>query len=112
MITIEDLQEAIAECQGVRNPNAGTCIKLAAFYIIKDHMEGKEPETRPDGYSYREPPDEADEVMIGYESGTEFSEAINGQDPFRIWPIMDELMSAVQVLNPRLYAATMRKINF
>ena len=35
MITEMDLQEAIAECQGKRNPNADTCIKLAAFYIIK-----------------------------------------------------------------------------
>lgn len=35
MIKLEDLEEAIAECQGQRNPNADTCIKLAAFYTIK-----------------------------------------------------------------------------
>ena len=34
MITEQDLLEAIAECQGQRNPNANTCIKLAAYYII------------------------------------------------------------------------------
>ena len=38
MITEKDLQEAIAECEGQRNPNANTCVKLAAFYIIKDHL--------------------------------------------------------------------------
>ena len=38
MITEKDLQEAIAECQGERSPNASTCIKLAAFYTIKEHL--------------------------------------------------------------------------
>ena len=30
MITEHDLKEAIAECEGNRNPDARTCIKLAA----------------------------------------------------------------------------------
>ena len=38
MITKHDLQEAIAECEGQRNPTANTCIKLAAFYTIKQHL--------------------------------------------------------------------------
>ena len=40
MITEKDLQEAIAECQGERNPNANTCIKLAAFYTIRNELFG------------------------------------------------------------------------
>lgn len=109
MIKIEDLQEAIAECHGVRNPNAGTCVKLAAFYIIKDHLEGKEPASSEVGYSFRAPQDDAD-ITIDFDSGTEFSAAINGKNPDDIWPIIDELMEAVQVLQPKLYAATIRKI--
>ena len=42
MITEKDLQEAIAECEGQRNPNANTCIKLAAFYTIRQHMFGED----------------------------------------------------------------------
>ena len=38
MITEQDLQEAIAECQGERHPNANTCMKLAAFYTIKNEL--------------------------------------------------------------------------
>ena len=113
MITEQDLMEAIAECQGVRNPNANTCVKLAAFYIILDHLQEKEPikDAVPvAGYSFRDPPNEAD-ITIDYDSGTEFSEAIFGKDPQLVWPIMDELMDAVQALHPRLYAATLRKLN-
>ncbi len=42
MITEKDLQEAIAECKGTRNPNASTCIKLAAYYTILDNLYPKE----------------------------------------------------------------------
>lgn len=114
MITEKDLQEAIAECQGVRNPNANTCVKLAAFYTILDHLQGRDPmpEAAPmPEYSFRDPPSET-ETEIYYDSGTEFSETINGRDPARVWPVIDELMTAVQVFNPRLYAATIRKLNF
>ena len=38
MIRESDLRDAIAECQGSRSPNADTCIKLAAYYTIRDHM--------------------------------------------------------------------------
>ena len=41
MIREEDLQEAIAECQGQRNPNANTAIKLAAFYTIRRELFGE-----------------------------------------------------------------------
>ena len=46
MIKEEDLQEAIAECQGVRNPNANTCLKLASYYTILDHTKEEEERRR------------------------------------------------------------------
>lgn len=108
MITEQDLQEAIAECQGQRNPNASTCIKLAAFLIIQKEMYGKE-KPQPQAqiipeYSYAAPPDD------GYVSDTEFGEAIDGMKQADIMPIMDELMSTLQVVQPRIYASVMRKI--
>ena len=103
MITERDLQEAIAECQGERNPNANTCIKLAAFYTIKNELFGKPEQLT---YSYAAPADS----VIDYDSGTEFSELIQGRDPAEIWPIMDELMTAVQAFLPRLYDGTMRRL--
>lgn len=110
MITEKDLQEAIAECQGERNPNANTCIKLAAFYTIQQHMFGEEPP----GYSLAPspPPQGADstEAIIDYNGETEFAQSITGRDAWDIWSIMDELMTTLQVVNPRLYAGVMRKI--
>lgn len=111
MITEKDLQEAIAECEGQRNPNANTCIKLAAFYTIRQHMFGQ-PE--PSGtYSYAaEPPESVVEPdTISYESDTEFSQAIYGMHTDDVISLMDELMSALQVVQPRLYDSVMRKLN-
>lgn len=113
MITEHDLEQAIAECQGERNPNANTCIKLAAFYTIRNELFGKTEqliETRMPEYSYAAAPEPV-ENTIDYFSDTDFSRAIDGRDPADIWPIMDELMSTIQALMPRLYDGVMRKLN-
>lgn len=109
MITEKDLEEAIAECQGQRNPNASTCIKLAAFYTIKKELFGGE--SKPEsGYSYAPSPQAVNDT-ISFASDTEFSDAIRGQNPDDVWQIIDELMTALSVVNPRLYDATIRKLN-
>ena len=116
MITEQDLIEAIAECQGERNPNANTCIKLAAYYTIKHELFGKPeqlptPEVSPAvGYSYADAPAEPVETTIDYYSDTDFSRAIDGRPSADIWPVMDELMSTLQVLQPRLYDGVMRRL--
>jgi hypothetical protein len=46
----------------------------------------------------------------GYTSESEFGKAIEGIDTNEIIKLMDELMDAVKVMNPRLYEAVMRKI--
>lgn len=104
MITEHDLREAIAECQGERNPNAQTCIKLAAYYTILENI--REPERRVDvGYSYAPAPD-----VITYDSGTEFSRLVHGKTTEKVIAIMDELMDALRVLNLRLYNGVLRKL--
>lgn len=109
MITEKDLLEAIAECQGERNPNANTCIKLAAFYTIKNELFGKpeQLEVAPT-YSYAVGPTDN---TIDFDSGTEFSATINGRKQTEVWPVLDELMDTIKVLMPRLYDGVMRKLN-
>ena len=115
MITEKDLIEAIAECQGERNPNANTCIKSAAFYTIKNELFGK-PEQPPviadnaTSYSYAAQPAEPVETTIDYYSDTDFSRAIDGRPAAEIWPIMDDLMNTLQMLQPRIYDAVMRNL--
>lgn len=109
MITEQDLQEAIAECEGQRNPTANTCIKLAAFYTIKQHMFPDSVDTTsPPSYSYLGP---QDLKSIEYDSGTEFSDLINGRKMEDILPIVDDLMSTISVVNPKLYASVIRELS-
>lgn len=116
MITEHDLQEAILECQGQRNPTATTCIKLAAFLIIKRELYPDKNEQEPEPfkepptvYSYAQQPEPAGTVT--YESGTEFSELINGRNQEDVWPVIDELMDVLHAVNQRLYDGVMRKLD-
>ena len=106
MITEQELHEAIAECQGQRNPNANTCIKLASFYTILDHMEEKPCYSEMPNYSFAN----ETENTVKYQSGTEFADAIYGRDVDEIMSIMDELMSTLSVINPPLYKSVMRRV--
>lgn len=108
MIYEKDLDESIARYQGETNPSINTCIKLAACYALKHELFGEPTETLMPSYSYAPPVDTAD--TLHYDSGTDFSRAIDGRNPDDIWPIMDELMSTLQVLMPRLYDGVMRKL--
>lgn len=106
MITEKDLQEAIAECQGIRNPNASTCIKLAAFYTIRDHLYPQ----KESQYSYDTEPSAVSTKEIEYYSETEFGQTVNGKNIEDIMILMDEVMSVVQVINPKLYNSIMERI--
>ena len=105
MITEKDLQEAIAECQGQRNPNANTCIKLAAFLTIQKELYGNQeqvnpvPETPP-FYSYASGPSEK---VIDYDGDSEFSKLIDGKDEYDVLLIIDELMEMLRLLYPKIY---------
>lgn len=111
MITEKDLHEAIAECQGERNPNANTCVKLAAFYTILDHI--KEQQTEDPGHSYQAEQPAIREVLvktIDYDGTSEFAQAVYGRDTQEVMALMDELMDAVMVTNPPLYKSVMRRL--
>lgn len=103
MITEKDLQEAIAECQGTRNPNANTCMMLAAFMTIKDHMFPQEQQEEVPRYSY-------DSGLVTYESNSEFGQAVKNKDVNEILALVDEIMDTLQVLNPRLYNSIMMRL--
>lgn len=112
MITEQDLQAAIAECEGTRNPNANTCLKLAAFYTIKDKLYPEEQNHFADAskmmYSGATEPENVKPML---ESDTEFARVAEGISTEHLFAVMDELMSTLLILNPRLYAGVMRKLN-
>ena len=108
MITKHDLEEAIAECQGQRNPNASTCLKLAAFYTIRKELFGEEKDAEQPMYSYAPPPEPSE--IVGRYGDSEFLEAVDGKPIDGVMQIMDELVGSMQVLQPRIYDSVMRKI--
>lgn len=99
MIREEELLEAIAECQGERNPNANTCIKLASYYTILSNMKP----------TMTSEPTDSVRGMYSF-SGSEFSQVTEGMNTEDVMQVMDELMDTVEVLMPKLYRATIEKI--
>lgn len=95
MITRKDLLEAIEKCQGQKNPNANTCIKLAAYYTILDHTPEDD-----SGYSYASRP-----------SNSEFIRIIKSKNMDEVLLVIDDMMEELQGVNPKLYYDTMERLN-
>ena len=107
MITQADLQQAIAECQGERNPNASTCIKLAAFLTIHRELFGEEKHAdQLPAYSFAPAPDRK---IVEIDSDSDFAPAVNGTPLDEFLPVMEELMQTLEIIQPRLYGAVMAK---
>ena len=112
MITEQDLQEAIAECKGQKNPNANTAIKLAAFLTIQREMFGKQ-EQDFTGYSYSNAPAKVEGgEFVGDYGDSEFLQTVRGRKTSEVWGIMDELMDTIKVVIPKLYDGVMRQVEF
>jgi len=116
---LHDLDTAIAKCQGLADPKPADAIKLAAFYIIKNEMYGQEEPQAPSmpSYSYAAAPEITDKPLrnggqetVGEYGSSEFLQAIAGKDPADIWPIIDDLMDTLKMVNERVYNGVMRKI--
>jgi hypothetical protein len=101
MFSKRELLEAIDELEAspATYQNAE---KLATFYSLYDHLYvEKEPMSRIESVR---------EVKIDRYGDSEFLEAITDKNPEKVWKVIDELLSILQTLNPRLYEATIDRI--
>lgn len=76
--------------------------KLATFYLLYDHL-----------YVQKEPVnrfEQVREVTINKYEGSELYKAISGQNAAAVWAVIDELMATLQLLQPKLYRATIDKL--
>ena len=104
MIRREDLLEAIAECEGVRNPTSSTCIKLAAYYTILNQMhDATELVPKAPEYSFASAPE------IPFTS-SEFSQLVKSKGIEKAFPILEEAMQALYVCNERMYKGIIRQL--
>ncbi len=108
MITEHDLAEAIAECEGQRNPSANTCLKLAAFYIIRDKMYPAKQEIREEVMNKQ--PLYTNYSRSSENEQSEFRQVIRSIDSEKLLSIMDELMTTLKVVMPKLYDGVMQKL--
>lgn len=98
MITVDDLQAAIAHYKGETNPDINTCIKLAACLICLREEQGEEMSS----YSFT--------PALSYSSESEFGQEIKGRDTAAVLRLMDELMTTLSAIQPRLYDGVMRRL--
>ena len=94
MISRTEIENAIREYEAAPN-NYSNCEKLATFYTLYDHMYGAEPKG---------------EEVVAYQGKSEFADTVNGKSPAHAWAVMDEVMDAISVLNPKLYRGALEKL--
>lgn len=101
MITRQELEAAITECESLPS-SYQNCEKLAVFYAVYSHLYG---------------PENADTEKISHEYITEqygeseFFKTIKNKKAKAVFTVFDELMSTLQIVNPKLYTATLEKID-
>lgn len=109
MITEAELLEAIEECESAR-PSLQLCEKLACLYTVYDHLYSN---FENHNYSYQSEPlqkiDAVKQVMDRY-GDSEFLSAVEGLDPENVMLILDELMSTLEIMTPRLYRSVMSRL--
>ena len=80
--------------------------KLANLYTIQDRMGHKAEPPVERRYSATPP---ASETINEYGDSV-FLRSIAGKDPAQIWPIIDELMETLSLVNQRANQALLRKV--
>lgn len=109
MITEHDLAEAIAECEGQRNPTANTCLRLAAFYTIRDKMFPEKQESN--FYSMQSKEQKVIEEKAEHQKDeSEFKRIAVELSANELINIMDEVMTTLKIISPKLYDGVMRKM--
>ena len=93
MITEREILDAIDDL--LRDPVSITdCGKIASLMVVHDHLFGEPQQPRVKGSTA---------VIIETDGGSEFLRAVNGRNAAAVMSVMDELMNAVKILQPRIY---------
>lgn len=97
MLTERELIKAIQDLENAE-PTYERCKKLVTFYTLYDFM-------------YGQPKNETEEERVVKAYGeSEFIRVIDGKDTQKVWAVIDELMTTLEVINPRLYQGVMVKL--
>ena len=104
MLRKSELVEAKERLLNEEKSTFQNCEKLAAVCTVLDHCYPENTPVFERNYSG----DSSD--TVGSYGDSEFLRGIEGMNPQKIFPLVDELVTATMVYNPRLYRAFMRKL--
>lgn len=115
MLEAKYLDHAIAQNLSSDDPDAWTCMRLAAQLYLRDRLYGQPVEPAPpkqpnQGYAFADAPQTLAEEIVYYPGKTEFAREIDGKRAADIWPIMDEMMSLFAALHPEMYKRAIEMI--
>jgi len=106
MFTEAELLDAVDQIKSGKH-TIQNCEKLAAIFTVLDHLYGEKPSMIDVGYSN----DSKIESEVGLYGDSNFLRGIAGKPAEDAWLLMDELIEAVSVLNPRLTDNFFEKLN-
>lgn len=105
---LKEIEWAISELEG-QESSQSRYILLAALYTCRNELLGLSV-AQPQIAAYSEAPTPGGE-MLGHYGESDFLRSVEGLPAADVWPIMDELMETLHVVNPRVYESVMRKID-
>lgn len=100
MISLEQLDGEIAALEE-KDPTHVIMQKLASLYTVRDHMVLER---------NNNPVTVALETVPAMATDTDFAKAVAGKDIKQIMGVIDELMTTLAVINPRLYNSVMGEL--
>lgn len=106
MIALNELNEAIQECENSERHTYDMCIRLAALYIIREQLYSSD-----DAAQAKQVRTAESVQYIGDFGDSEFMQSIKGKETEDVLHVIDELMSAIRIVNSRLYDGVMRKLD-
>lgn len=105
MISEQELRAAIASTLSEHDPNAWTCVKLAAYYTCLNATGQKENVEQAKQQSYTP----VEIIEPEYSSTTAFGRAIRGKDREKVIAFLDNLIStSIRYALPQMYADILR----
>lgn len=108
MLERQELEEHIAEIVNKRDQSVSEIRDLAAFIIARDDLSQNK---AVGSYGDAAPAtDKTEETIIGNHGTSEFLQVIAGKDAGTVWKVIDETMDTLKLMEPRLYAGVLRKL--
>lgn len=111
MISERELIEAIQECENAP-ASFQNCERLSVLYTVYDHLFSKADhpsEGYRQEYSSRSEGQRKEKISVPIVT-SEFLRLVEGMDVRQFWDVTNELVSTIEVINPKLYEGFLKKL--